>query len=465
MVLVVAGVAGYGYWKYQSVERLDLDLVDAVGSEPRNFLIIGSDSRSEIEGTDPSAGVMLGSEAPAGRRSDSIAILRVDPGSDRMDVLSIPRDLWVTGVDGEKHRINESFSGSTQDLIDTIDANLDIPINHYVEVDFVGFRELVDSLGGVPMYFDSPVRDLNSGLRVENPGCVVLNGEAGLAFARSRNLEWSDGSTWHTDGSGDLGRINRQQLLMRASLRQVRSLGLDDVGTLTGLIDAGLNATTIDSELGIGDLTSFGKRLADFDPQHLQSHSIAVSPYRTSGGAAVLVVDEEASADTLAMFRGEAAPAAVTTTTTPPPATKDIQVDILNAGAADGEARRVSYVFVDGDFVLGAVETAGEQLTGSTVSHAPGAQRMGELVAGWLGPAPEVVEDETLTAGTVVVRLGSEFEQAFSPDTSAEAEESESAASVPTDSTGSTATPTTAPTTTTTVPGWTPGVAPEGVDC
>ena len=463
MVLVVAGVAGYGYWKYQSVERLDLDLTDAVGTEPRNFLIIGSDSRSEIEGTDPSAGVMLGSEAPAGRRSDSIAILRVDPGSDRMDVLSIPRDLWVTGVDGERHRINEAFSSSTQDLIDTIDENLDIPINHYVEVDFVGFRELVDALGGVPMYFDSPVRDLNSGLRVENPGCVVLNGEAGLAFARSRNLEWSDGSTWHTDGSGDLGRINRQQLLMRASLRQVRSLGLDDVGTLTGLIDAGLNATTIDSELGIGDLTSFGKRLADFDPQHLQSHSIAVSPYRTSGGAAVLVVDEEASADTLAMFRGEAAPAAVTTTTTPPPATKDIQVDILNAGAADGEARRVSYVFVDGDFVLGAVETAGEQLTGSTVSHAPGAQRMGELVADWLGPAPEVVEDETLTAGTVVVRLGSEFEQAFSPDTSAEAEESGSVASVPADSTDST--PTTAPTTTTTVPGWTPGVAPEGVDC
>ncbi len=460
MVLVVAGVAGYGYWKYQSVERLDLDLTDAVGTEPRNFLIIGSDSRSEIEGTDPSAGVMLGSEAPAGRRSDSIAILRVDPGSDRMDVLSIPRDLWVTGVDGGRHRINEAFSGSTQDLIDTIDENLGIPINHYVEVDFVGFRELVDALGGVPMYFDSPVRDLNSGLRVENPGCVVLNGEAGLAFARSRNLEWSDGSTWHTDGSGDLGRINRQQLLMRASLRQVRSLGLDDVGTLTGLIDAGLNATTIDSGLGIGDLTSFGKRLADFDPQHLQSHSIAVNPYRTSGGAAVLLVDEEASGDTLAIFRGQAAPTAVTTTTSPPPAPKDIRVDILNAGAADGEARRASYVFVDGDFVLGAVDTAGEELTGSTVSHAPGAQRMGELVAGWLGPTPEVVEDESLTAGTVVVRLGSDFERVFSP---AEVEEPQSVTSGPTDSTGST--PTTTSTTTTTVPGWTPGVAPEGVDC
>ncbi len=481
MVLVVAAIAGYGWFKYRSVDRVDLNLAEIVDTEPRNFLLIGSDSRSAIDESDPSAGVMLGSESPGGRRSDSIAILRVDPSSDRIDVLSVPRDLWVDGLDGEKHRINEAFNGSSQDLIDVIDANLGIPIHHYVEVDFVGFRELIDALGGVPMYFDTPVRDSNSGLQVNDPGCVVLNGEGGLAFARSRSLEWSDGVRWHTDGSGDLGRITRQQLLMRAALGQARTLGLNNVGTLTALIDAGIKATTIDTGLGISDITALGRHFSDFDPQNLQSHSLAVTPHRTTGGAAVLLLDEAGSADTLAMFKGQAEPTAVTTTTTPPPTAGDVMVDVLNAGAPDGEARRVSYVFSGGGFQLGEVDTTADQDT-TTVSYAPGGETMGELVAGWLGPTPELVEDEDVEPGTVVVRLGPDFERVFEPDevpdagttTDSTADSTTDSAttadtSVAPDTSGAATSGATAATntttTTTTVPGWTPGVAPEGVTC
>jgi LCP family protein required for cell wall assembly len=402
---------------------------------------------------------MLGSDVPGGQRSDSIAIVRVDPSSDRMDVLSIPRDLWVDGADGEKHRINEAFNGSSQDLIDVIDKNLGIPIHHYVEVDFVGFREIIDALGGVPMYFDTPVRDPNSGLHVENPGCVVLNGEGGLAFARSRNLQWSDGVEWNTDGSGDLGRITRQQLLMRAAMDQARTLGLNNVGTLTRLVDAGVNATTIDSGLGIGDITALGKHFADVDSQNLQSHALAVTPHRTSGGAAVVLLDEQGSAGTLAMFRGTAEPTAVTTTTVPPPSAGDIEVDVLNAGAPDGEARRVSYVFTDGGFRIGVVDTAAEQ-DATTVSHAPGGEAMGELVAGWLDPAPEVQEDADLEPGTVVVRIGPDFQHVFEPD-----EAPETTTTAPDTTETSAAGGNTPTTTTTTAPGWTPGVAPQGVSC
>ncbi|MGI9578166.1 MAG: LCP family protein, partial [Microthrixaceae bacterium] len=315
IVVIAAAVAGYGWWTYQQVDRVDLDLADAVSGEPRNYLVIGSDSRAEINSSDPMAGVMLGDEVPGGQRSDSIAVLRVDPDSDRIDVLSIPRDLWVTLPNGEEQRINAAYAESTQTLIDTIDSNLGIPIHHFAEVDFNGFQRLIDTLGGVPMYFDAPVRDSNSGLRIPEAGCVVLDGAQGLAFARSRQLQYQTEAGWQTDPSGDLGRMTRQQALMRASLSKARTLGLNNVGQLKSLIDAGLDSTTVDSGLGFGDLLGLGQRFSDFDPQRLQTHALAVEPFRTDGGAEVLLLDEAASAPTLAFFRGESTPSTVTTTT------------------------------------------------------------------------------------------------------------------------------------------------------
>lgn len=467
IVVIAAAVAGYGWWTYQQVDRVDLDLADAVSGEPRNYLVIGSDSRAEINSSDPMAGVMLGDEAHAGQRSDSIAVLRIDPDSDRMDVLSIPRDLWVTLPDGEMQRINAAYADSTQTLIDTIDDNLGIPIHHFAEVDFNGFQQLVDTLGGVPMYFDTPVRDTNSGLRIPETGCVVLDGAQGLAFARSRYLQYRTDAGWQTDPSGDLGRMTRQQTLMRASLAKARTLGLNNVGQLKSLIDAGLGSTTVDSGLGFGDLLALGQRFSDFDPQRFQTHALAVEPFRTDGGAEVLILDEEASASTLAFFRGEAAPSAVTTTTVPPPSPSDVTVSVFNGGGVDGEARRVSYVLDGGGFNLGEIESADGDVAATTVSHAPGAQRMATLVASWLGPSPQITEDADLAPGEVDVEIGADFRTIAEPSVQPEsAAESESSSTEPSttgpDPDGGGESNVDAPAT---VPGWTPGVAPEGVVC
>jgi LCP family protein required for cell wall assembly len=472
LAVVGGAVVGYGWWTYSRVDRVDLDLAEIRDAGPRNYLVIGSDSREEIDAEDPNAGVMLGEDKPAGRRSDSIAILRVDPGTERVDVLSIPRDLWVTMPSGEEQRINTAYAKSTQALIDTIDKNLGIPIHHFAEVDFNGFQKLIDAVGGVPMYFDSEVRDTNSGLRIREPGCHVLNGPTGLAFARSRHLEWKDSEGWHTDGSGDLGRITRQQMLMRAAMDKASTLGLDDVGRLKGLVDAGLESTTIDSGLGFSQLMALGSYFSDFDSQRLQTHSLAVTPDRTSGGASIVRLDEAASAETLALFRGTAAPSGVTTTTAPPPSSGDVTVDIYNAGAAEGEARRVSWVLAEGGFVVGAVDTASEPVKLTTVRHAPGTRSMGELVAGWLGPAPKVVEDPDVEAGHVTVELAADFDSISEPsegpeqdggdsvvETTAPAEDGSEAAG------GNAGSSSTSSTTTTTVAGWTPGVAPEGITC
>lgn len=481
LAFVVVGallVAGYGWWTYQRVDRVDVDLAEAAHGQPRNYLIVGSDSRESVDSDDPNAALFLGDEAPGGRRSDSIAILRVDPDEERVDVLSIPRDLWVTLPDGSENRINAAYAESTQTLIDTIDENLGIPVHHFAEVDFVGFQKLIDALGGVPMYFESPARDSNSGLSITTPGCVTLDGPQGLAFARSRHLQWKDSDGWHTDGSGDLGRMTRQQLLMRAAMGKANSMGLDDLPRLRGLIDAGLDSTTVDSGLGFGDILALGRRFSHFDPQRLQTHTLVVDGDRTSGGASILRLDQQASRGTLAFFAGTEPAADVTTTTTPPPRSSDVNVSVYNAGGVDGEARRVSYVLSEGGFGIGAVDTARHEEARTTVAHAPGAVAMAELVAGWLGPDPLLDVDDSLDPGEVVVTLGGDFETVAEPtDESANEPTGGGSDGQPQDSRdggispGSSATGgdssavAPASTTTTTTPGWTPGVAPEGMEC
>lgn len=463
-VLGAGGVVAYGWWNYNQVERTQLDLAASVPDEPQNFLVIGSDSREDLSADDPNAAVFLGDGAPTGRRSDSMAIVRVDPGEDRISMLSIPRDLWVPiAPSGEEERINSAFATSTQTLIDTIQNNFAIPINHYVEVDFSGFQDLINTIGGVPIYFDRPVRDRNSGLTVDGTGCRVLDGYQGLAFARSRHLEWSDGSEWIDDPSHDIGRMRRQQELTRAAMVKLRSLGLSSVTKVTGLVDAAVENVTIDDQLGIGDLLGLGTHFADFDPGRMQTYSLPVTPHTTSGGAAVELLDTAAAQPILDVFRGVVTPA-VTTTTVPPADARDVTVTILNGTGRQGEARRVSWVLSGGGFSLGDIAEAESQPARSVVAHGPGGRQMAELVAAWIGPDPEIVEDAELGPGQVRLVLAPEFDYiddpANSDDTTTTTVPASAEAAPGSDPTGPPVV------TTTTFPGgWSPDAPPAGITC
>jgi len=448
----------WGLWSFASIDRVDLDLAQVEPTEPQNFLVVGSDSRAAITSDDPGADGMLGPDAPAGQRADSLMIARVDPDSDSVDLLSVPRDLWVPiAGTGEEQRINTAYSQSTQAVVDTVQDALRVPIHHFVEVDFQGFSALVDSLGGVPMYFADPVRDRNSGLYVDVPGCRVLNGTDGLAFARARHLEYQVDGDWRSDPTGDLGRMTRQQLLTRAALAKAQTMGLGDVGKLKGLVDSGLASVSLDSNLGTGDLIDLGGRISDLDPDRMQTHSLPVVGHRTEGGAAVVVLDDVAARPVLDIFRGVTA-SPVTTTTAPPPSMDEVTVDVFNGTDTQGEARRISFVLSsDGDFRAGNVEQAPKPAKRTVVSYPTGSRAMAELVAGWLTPRAELREDEDVPVAHVRVTVGADFESVAEPDdaatsTTTAAGDPGTAAGVPT-------------TTTTTQPGWTPSQPPEGITC
>lgn len=468
--LIVGGAgAAWGLWSFNRINRVELELAQAERSEPRNFLVVGSDSRADIDHDDPDAGGMLGEGAPAGQRADSILVARVDPGSERIDLLSVPRDLWVPiSSTGKEQRINTAYSDSAQAVVDTVQDALGIPIHHFVEVDFRGFQGLVDALGGVPMYFENPVRDTNSGLSIPRKGCVTLDGHQGLAFARSRHLQWSDGVEWHSDPTADLGRATRQQLLTRAAMARAQSMGIGDIGKMRRLVDASIDSVTLDATLGAGDLVDLGQQLSDVDPDRMQTHGLPVVPHVTSGGAKVVLLDDEAAAPVLDIFRGDLSAAPVTTTTTPPPTPDQVTVDVYNGSGVDGEARRVSFVLTDGGFDPGVVETADRRPGRTTVAYPPRSEQMARLVAGWLSPEPTLVEDDSLPPGTVRVTLGPDFAHVAEPgdepaDEPTVAEPEPTPVSEGGEAGG--AGVTTTSTTTTTQPGWVPGTPPAGITC
>jgi LCP family protein required for cell wall assembly len=307
----------------ERIEGLDSVLADvpddgdpSIEYPAENYLLVGSDSREGVDPDSPDYAV-IGSEADVGssRRSDTIMILRQERNGGA-SLMNLPRDLWleIAGT-GKSQRINTAYNGGAQRLAATITESLGIPIHHYVEVDFVGFKNIIDDLGGVEVCVGYGARDANSGLQID-PGCQVLDGVQALAFARSRHYEQWDGTDWVEDPRADLGRIERQQLFMRAAvdgaLRKLRSspFGSGDV------IEAVIDSVRIDDRL---DPIKAGEALRQAAEEGLSTYRLPVVD-DTVGDAAVLRLGDGAEA-VLAFFRGDGpAPAEYETGTSDTPA-------------------------------------------------------------------------------------------------------------------------------------------------
>lgn len=260
-----------------------------------NYLLVGSDSR--VAG-DPNTGETGG---VSGNRSDTIMVLRYDKGNGSASLLSIPRDLYVEvpGHDG-KRRINAAYNDGPAVLVQTVQQALGIPVHHYVEIDFVGFKTLVEALGGVEVCFFFPTRDGNTGLNITEPGCHLLDGTQALAYARSRHYEEFREGDWREDPTSDLGRSTRQRnfvnLSLQAALEQIKTDPFR-AGELASAISA---AIRIDEDLDPFDAaTSLKEAVA----AGLQSYALPVVPKTVDGNAVLLLGD--GAENVLAYFRGD----------------------------------------------------------------------------------------------------------------------------------------------------------------
>lgn len=468
VVLAGGAVVGYLYWRLQQIPRYDVDLAEAIDDEPLNYLVVGSDSREAVEASDADADAFLdGTTNGSGQRADVIMVIRVHPAGDRVEILSIHRDLWVpiTGT-GETSRINTAYGGEegAQRLIDTIEANLDIPIHHYAEIDFRGFQRLVEEVDGVPMWFDTTYRDRNSGLYVEGPGCVTLGPEQALALVRARHLESYEDGGWERDPTGDHGRIARQQIFMRQALARARGkASFTKPKEYNDLIGLAIDHVHLSEGVEVTKLAAVAQRFAEFEGDTIETFSLPVEDFRTGGGAAVVRLDEAAAQPVLNVFRGED-PDAVS------PEMADLT--ILNGSGVKGQAAAAEKAFEAIEFDVSAIGDVPEgPLDETEVHYAPGNAVLASLVERHLSSGGVLVEDETLTGFEVVVQTGADFttvaeeprpESDAAPAPSGGAGESASGVTE-----ASTAAPSrsTATTTSTTVIGRTPGEVPDGVEC
>jgi LCP family protein required for cell wall assembly len=264
---LLIGFIGSYLWALSVFNRIEKvpvsDVLSAQAGGGTNYLIVGSDSRDGIDPNAPDAGAFDDGSALGGQRSDTMLVLRMEKGGAKM--LSIPRDLEVQiADDGGVRKINAAYNGGPSRLIRTIQESVGIPIHHYLEVDFVSFAGLVDSLGGITIDFPNPAFDTHSGLNVTTAGPTKLDGHQAIAYVRSRYYtEVIDGKN-RRDATGDLGRVQRQQLFLRTVLSKLgRSRNPFALARAASSVSGGLR---IDDDLSMLDSVRLGFRLKGLDP-------------------------------------------------------------------------------------------------------------------------------------------------------------------------------------------------------
>ena len=282
-MLVIANVAVFAMLFYlngirdavvdsiKTIPEEDLSaLVAPTGSsnDPVFILLVGSDTRDTL--TDDLEGEFGVFE---GQRADVIMLFRVDPGRGTAQLVSLPRDLLSDRPGGGIEKLGETYSRDTNSVIEAVSRITDLPINHYVEVDFVGFARIVDELGGLDYYFPLPSRDLKSGLDVD-AGTIHMDGATALAFARSRTLEELVGGEWRGVPGSDLERTKRQQSLIFAILNEAkRPSRWLEMGELISSIGEQIRT---DSGLDFETLRELAWNMRSFNSEELEAVTLPV---------------------------------------------------------------------------------------------------------------------------------------------------------------------------------------------
>jgi LCP family protein required for cell wall assembly len=414
-LLSVAGGYGYVQWKLGNLHRIRIGnhaLLPEQNGPAMNVLLVGSDTRSTLSKADQKR---FGTDrSVAGARTDTIMILHVDPNDKKAAILSLPRDLYVPIASGGQERINSAFDKGPENLIKTITQDFGIPIDHYIEVDFNGFRGIVQAVGEVNVYFPSPARDLYSNLVVKSAGCVAMNGDMALSYVRSRHYEYYEGGRWHQEGDGDLGRIQRQQDFIRRVLRKVK--GVRDPLTLNRLIDTGIHNVTIDSGLSAGDILKLSRRFSSLSPETVDMETLPTYPKGVRIGgqmASVLVAKQPDAQQLIDRFTGKAAQAPAPATGVPAGVLpSQVSVRVLNGNGTSGQATKVATAIGprgSGFNIAGTGDADSFRYIQSVITYGPGQLAKAQLLQAALVSPAQMKLNPALKGVDLTLAVGSDY--------------------------------------------------------
>jgi LCP family protein required for cell wall assembly len=293
--------------KFNEIAALDQnsqDITNAAGQTgDENFLVVGSDTRA---GAEAEAGVGNADAIP-GARTDTIMVAHLPADRKRAVVVSFPRDLEISRPDCERWnaatgeyadevvegdsiaKLNTAYAvGGPRCVTKVIQQLTGMRMNHFVGVDFNGFKDMVDAVGGVQVTVDEPVDDSVLGMIIPEPGTVKISGDQALNFVRARHVEG--------DPTSDYGRIKRQQQFLQSLLSKTLSRDVIlDPGRLTGFINA-FTAATFGENIGVDQMLTLAQSMKGLDAGSVVFKTVPTTGEANDRGNEVLL---ESDADEL----------------------------------------------------------------------------------------------------------------------------------------------------------------------
>jgi LCP family protein required for cell wall assembly len=379
----------------------------------QNILIIGSDSRSGTRGK-YGRGIQ-------GARSDTSMLLHIPPTHTGATVISFPRDTMVPIYscqgDGQGHpgqqeqpggleQLNWTFSnGGAACLWRTLEQVTRIHIDHFVEVDFSGFKSIVNDVGGVPVCLPYAVRDPASKLNLP-AGKSVVQGDQALAFVRER----------HIGLGSDLQRINRQQIFLASLAQRIKlSSSLSNPTKLYGLVHDVATSLTTDTGLTLTNMYAIANSLKGLSTSALQFIMAPVVPYPAN--LASQVEFAQPSADQLFSAIGrdshilKAARRAAHAKAQPVPTVKPakVQLQVLNGTNISGLAATTASQLTAKGFKVAGTGNATGTASSTVIEYASAAQMPQVSTLQEEIPGAQVKQVSSLTGSTLSLVLGSGF--------------------------------------------------------
>jgi LCP family protein required for cell wall assembly len=299
IVAVIAAISVYGYADHldNGLKRTDAFSQITNGRPVKtvdgalNILIVGSDSR-DPDSKDDTANAW---------RADTLMLMHIPADHKTAQLVSIPRDLWVTipsandapCASGARNKINASFAfGGLPRAVKTVECMTDVHIDNVAAIDFGGFKDVTDALGGVDLKVDQTITSIHKPHRVFTKGMMHMNGEQALDWVRQRKQF----------AQGDFARMRHQQEFLKALMDKAAGTGtLTNPSKLNSFLKAVTAAVTVDNDFSLTDMAVQFRNLRSNNITFLTSPNLGG---QTIAGQSVVVSDREKA---LALYKAMAA--------------------------------------------------------------------------------------------------------------------------------------------------------------
>ncbi len=423
VLVVLVGAGGFFYVQYrfhqlhrETVAGLTPITAPAGHQAPFNVLLVGDNCRNCLNGLQ--SNVFGSASVVGGGRSDVTMLLHVDPNTNRVSILSIPRDLWLPIPNtGGEIRVDAALNNGPGALVSTIEDALNIPINHYVELNFDTFQNVVNALGGINMYFPMRAYDAYSTLNVP-AGCFHLNGYQALQVVRARHYYYQQNGVWQYDGLGDISRIQRDHEFLKVLATAVSSRGLGNPIVDNNLVGAVAKDLTIDNTFSLTDLINLAGTLSHVNLGSAPQTTMPVDEDNSPNGfvydgaqygAVVFPSNVGDRAAIQAFLGGPLAGGSLSPATVP--------VSVVNGSGMSGQAGQVATELRALGFPIKAISTGSvnSNPAETVVYYGPGHEPAAQRLANELGGAVALGQDAAIAGNGLSLLTGSNLTVASPP--------------------------------------------------